>query len=611
MNMKIRQRMGAQRGTRFSDPVLASVMSNRFEAIVREMTNTVLRAARSAIVSNGRDFSCAIISGSNELIAVADGLPVHTFNTHMQAANIRRYHPDFAEGDAYIDNDPYSGNTHPADQAVLVPVFVDGEHLFTACAKAHQADIGNSIPTTYHPFAKDVYEEGALIFTCMRLQRDYVTVDDVMRMAMRRIRVPEQWRGDLLATLGAARIAEERLKALCREYGAEAVKAFTKEWLDYSEDVMAARIATLPKATLRGSGAHDPVPGVLPNGIPINAHIEIDPDNRLITVDLRDNPDCVKAGFNQSEATAVSNSMAGIYHSLGVGIPRNSGAFRRLRVLLRENCVVGIPRFPASCSIATTNVGDRLVNVVQSAFAKLGDGYGLGEGGVSMGVNLAVISGGDYRFGNKPYVSQMTLGTNGGPASSSADGWGTYGIPCAAGLTYRDSVEFNESKFPMQIDYLRFVAGSGGAGRHRGGLAVDIKYHVRKGEMTVATNSDGQHFAAAGVNGGEAGSLGVSNVISESGEALRIQGFGVVVIRKGEAIQGTTNGGGGYGDPTQRQASLVLEDVLEMRETTERASAIYKVALKGNLSEGTLEIDVGATESLRKQVSPSCESALE
>lgn len=591
----------AEQTSRFADPVLAAVMANRFEAIVREMSNTVLRAARSAAISNGRDFSCSLISASNELVAVADGLPVHTFNTHMQAANIQKFHPDLAEGDAFIDNDPYTGNTHPADQAVLVPVFVDGEHLFTACAKAHQADIGNSIPSTYHPFAKDLYNEGAVIFTCMRLQRGYEMVDDVVRMAMRRIRVPEQWRGDLLAALGAARLAETRLKALCAQYGTQTVKQFVVDWLDYSEEVMAARIAKLPKARLHGTGRHDPVPGVIPEGIPLGATIEIDPDQREIVVDLRDNPDCVPAGFNQSEATAISNAMAGIYHSLGTGVPRNSGAFRRLRVLLRENCVVGIPRFPASCSIATTNVGDRMVNLVQSTFAQLGAGHGLAEGGVCMGINTAVVSGKDYRFADKPFISQITLGTNGGPASAWTDGWGTYGIPVSAGLTFRDSVEFNESKFPMLIDHLFFVPGSAGAGEHRGGLAIDIQYRARSGEITVASNADGHRFAPLGVRGGQPGSLGYSEVVGQDGQARRIEGFAVTDVRAGEAIHGTTNGGGGYGSPLKRRPEAVLEDVLEHRETLARALDVYGVVITGDAAADTLAVDAPASERLRAQ----------
>ena len=199
-----------------------TVIANRLDGIVREMTNTLLRAARSAVISSARDFSCCILTGDNQLLASAEGLPVHIFGAHLQGENMARYHEgDIREGDAYLDNDPYGGNTHPADHTFLVPVFIDGEHLFTTVAKCHMADIGNSIPSSYFAKALDVYEEGALVFPGVRIQRDYKNEPDVIRMCRARIRVPDQWYGDALAALGSARIAERRLKELCRKYGAD------------------------------------------------------------------------------------------------------------------------------------------------------------------------------------------------------------------------------------------------------------------------------------------------------------------------------------------------------------------------------------------------------
>ena len=250
------------------DPVLLSVLSNRLDGIVREMSNTLLKAARSAVIAVARDFSCAICTADNQLLATAEGLPVHIFGSHLQTRAMTDLHGDLAEGDAFLHNDPYLGNTHPADHAVLVPVFIDGEHLFTACAKGHQADIGNSIPTTYHAAAKDVYEEGSLIFPCVRVQRGYDMVDDVIRMCRRRIRVPEQWYGDFLAELGAARIAERRLKELCDKYGKETIKTFIREWFDYSERRMVQAIQALPEADVSAEGAHDPFEPFLPRRHP-------------------------------------------------------------------------------------------------------------------------------------------------------------------------------------------------------------------------------------------------------------------------------------------------------------------------------------------------------
>lgn len=590
--------VGSSNESNFSDPVQAAVLANRLEAIIREMTNTVLKTARSAVISSGRDFSCSLVTADNQLLAVADGLPVHTFSSHLQTASIKELHPDVEEGDAYLHNDPYRGNTHAADQSVLVPIFIDGEHLFTAVAKAHQADIGNSRPTTYHAFARDVYEEGALIFPCMRVQRHYAMNEDIVRMCMSRIRVPEQWRGDFLATLGAARIAERRLKELCAKYGKETIKKFVIEWFDYSEAIIRSRIAKLPAAQLTGTGRHDPLAEVLPNGIPLKVLITVDPANEEITLDLRENIDCVPAGLNQSQATAINNVTTGVFNVLGPGVPRNSGAFRRIKVLLRENSVAGIPRYPASCSIATTNVGDRLVNLVQSAFSQLGEGYGLAEAGLSMGVSSGVISGGDFRHGGRRYINQLTLGTNGGPGTPVCDGWVTHGLPVTAGLTHRDSVEICEMKFPILFDHMRILPGTGGAGRHRGAPALEHQFGVRSGEFTISLVADGQHFAPKGVRGGLDGGLSETWVVEEDGSKHKVANFVILTLNSKQMIRGLTNGGGGYGCPLERDPAAVLADVKSGFETVDRARQIYAVELSLD-ARGEPELNEAATRSMR------------
>ncbi len=421
------------------DPYMTAIIANRIDGIIREMTNTLLRAARSGVINGARDFSCSICTGDNRLLASAEGLPIHIFGSHMQTQAMCDFAGDtLREGDCYLHNDPYSGNTHAGDHTYLVPVFVDGEHLFTAVAKAHQADIGNALPTTYMAGAKDQYAEGALIFPAVRIQRDYEMVEDVVRMCRSRIRVPDQWYGDFLAGIGSARIAERRLKELCAKYGTGQIKAFVRHWFAYSEQRMVQAIRALPRVTLKNSGAHDPFGELLPDGIPLNVVIDIDPDTAMIELDLTDNVDNVECGFNESEACTSASTIAGIFNALDTSVPRNYGSFRRIRLKLRDGCVAGRPQFPHSCSVATTNVADRLVNIVQSAFAQLGEGWGLAEGGLGMGAGCAVVSGKDHRVDNAAYVNQLFLANAGGPGSPNADGWVTYGLPVAAGLMYRD-----------------------------------------------------------------------------------------------------------------------------------------------------------------------------
>lgn len=585
------------------DPILMAVLANRFEAIVREMTNTLLKTARSAVLAVVRDFSCSLVTGDNRLLAPGEGVPVHIFGSSLQTQSMCDLHKDLAPGDAFLHNDPYLGNTHAADHMVMVPVFVDGQHLFTTCAKAHQADCGNSIPSTYHAYARDVYEEGALIFPCVRVQKDYKDVADIIRMCKRRIRVPEQWYGDFLATIGAARIGERRLIELTRRYGADTIKAFAEAWFAYSERRMVEAIRQMPKGKLSNVSTYDPLPPVLPEGLPIRVDVTVDPDEAYIDVDLTHNADNLDFGLNESVACATSNAMCGVFNCMDPDVPHNAGSFSRVRVHLREGCVTGIPKFPHSCSMATTNIGDRIVNCTQAAFADIGDGHGLAEGAMGMGAGAGVISGNDWRR-NGPFINQEWLVTNGGPATPSTDGWLNYGLPVAAGLMYRGSVEVDESKYPILVKQLRVIPGGGGAGRFRGAPGSELVYGPRKDPMTVVVSCDGQVNPPQGVRGGQAGPPAATYRIRADGSEEKLPGVVECRLASGEWIRGVDAGGGGYGNPLERDPERVRRDVQERWETAERAREVYGVVLTGSADDDSLAVDPAATRALRQERAP-------
>jgi N-methylhydantoinase B len=579
------------------DPVLLAVIANRFEAIVREMTNTLQRAGRSATINMARDFSCAIVTGENDLLASAEGLPAHIYGMHMQTQSMCDLHSDLAEGDAFLHNDVYLGNSHAGDHALLVPMFAGGEHLFTCCVKGHLPDIGNSLPTSYFPGARDVYEEGALIFPCVRIQRDNQDVGDIIRMCRMRIRVPDQWYGDYLAMLGAARVGERRLKELVDKYGIETLRAFVGEWLDYSERRMEHAIRQRSSTRVIAEGRHDPFP-VLPDGLPLKVVIDIDAEGGRIEVDLRDNVDCVDAGTNESEACSINSVMQGIFSSLEPDIPHNAGSFRRVRVLLRENCVVGIPEFPHSCSLATTNPATRLINLTQSALAEDGGETGVAEGGMALNAGYAVISGADSRRDGAPFVNQLMLANNGGPASAVCDGWVTYGNTAVAGLLYRDSVEIDEQKYPIVVRSMRLERDSGGPGRFRGAPGLRLVYGPKHDTVMVATfHTDGYLTPARGVCGGGSGSLAWAGRIGPDGIEHDLPLMFAGEVQDGEWVVAVDCGGGGFGDPLDRDAAQVRHDVLEGYVSLEQARAAYGVVFDG---EGeALTVDAPETLALR------------
>jgi N-methylhydantoinase B len=588
------------------DPTLMAVLANRFEAIVREMTNTLFRTGRSSIINMARDFSCSIITAEDELFAAAEGLQVHVLGAGLQTRSMRELHPDLREGDAYLHNDPILGNTHTADHTILVPVFVDGEHLFTASAKAHQADCGNAEPSTYVTYVEDVYAEGGLVFPAVKVQHDFHDVEDIIRMCRKRIRVPDVWYGDFLAAVGAARIGERRVKEVVARYGVDTIKTFVREWLDYSERVMDQAIRKLPAQRLHARGRHDPIPG-LPGGVEVNVTIDVKPDDGRVVFDLRENPDCIPFGLNVSEACARGGCTIALLNCLADDVPRNAGSFRRVEVLLREGSIAGGLVEPYSASVSTTNVLNRIINAAQSAFCQLGEGEGLAEGAGAMGVGYAVFSG-TYpprsgEGGGEPYVSEFVIGNNGGPASPHCDGWITYAMPDCSKTIYIDSVEMLERTYPLHFRSLRLLADSGGAGRLRGGPASEVIYGPRATPMRVFYMADFARNPASGVRGGLPGTAASAHVIAADGTEQQVEAIGDSLLAPGEWIRGLEAGGGGYGDPLQREPQAVLTDVLERWVTREAARAVYGVVLIESRDSGTEpSVDDDATADLRAEL---------
>lgn len=589
--------MPDQKAVPAADGVRLAVLTSRIDGINRKMANTLFRTARSGVINSARDFSCCIVTAEDELLATAESLPVHTFGgPELMTAYMKSVHPEIERGDCFLHNSPYHGNSHAADHSLLAPVVDEqGRHRLTLVVKAHVADCGNSIPTTMFMAASDVYEEGALIFPCVKIQSKYQDVDDVVRMCRARIRVPDQWWGDYLAMLGAIRTGERAVLQLAEEVGWDALDAYIEDRLTYSENRMAEALRRLPSGKNWAGGHHDPVPNV-PDGIDVGASVEVNGEAGRVIVDLRDNPDCLPCGLNLTEGTAKAAALVGVFNALSdPGVPVNGGSFRRVEILLRENCIAGIPRHPYSCSLATVGIADRIGNAVQRAIAELADGFGMAEVGFPP-ASTAVISGKDPRRDGRDFVNMVVLGQSGGAASPKGDAWLTVGHVGNAGLLLRDSAEIAESAHPVVIWVNRLNPDSEGAGRFRGSPSAWVEYGPVATDLEVVWATDGNESPPQGACGGLAGSPSRQFRRDAAGQLEKVPSYGRMTLEPGERLVSFSAGGGGYGSPTGRDPDLVAADVAAGFISAERAGDIYGVVVD---RDG--ELDLAATEARRKE----------
>jgi N-methylhydantoinase B len=590
------------------DPVLLAVLSSRFESIIREMTNTVMKASRSSVIKNARDMSCGILTYDHRLVSVEEALPIHVNALELTTKPITELFDDVKEGDAFLNNSPFYGVTHHADLTLSVPVFFEGVPLFWTLSRSHHADIGAPEPSTYLPFAATIYQEG-VHFPCVRIQENFKDKADLIRIGLQKIRVSNIWYGDYRAQVGACRTGERRLKELVAQYGIETIRGFVEAWMDYGERRAIAAIKTLPAGTYVYEVRHDPVAGVADEGIPIKAKVTVDPRKGLITVDVRDNPDCVPGGLNLTEACAVASCRIGVYYNLDAGVPHNEGSSSRIVPLLRDNCVVGRPSHPIGTSCATSNVNERLANAVQCAFSEMGAPYGMAEGGGNFSAALGVVSGIDRRR-EQPveYITQLMMALSGGPANHGHDGWLTYECSVGNGIMVTDSVEVDEATYPILVEERRIREDSMGFGQWNGAPAVQGSYRSLTGDMTLYVCGDGGTFPAKGVLGGQAGEHCGTWRRGAGGTVERLTDFFSGSIADGEAVGYRSAAGGGYGDPRRREPERVVEDINRKWLSIAAASEMFGVAVRLMKNGVDYEVDMAATQNLRGQTQPLARS---
>lgn len=584
------------------EPYLMSVLSSRLYSIGLEMTNTLMRTARSQLMSVCHDLSTAICDRNGKVIALAESIPVHCANMGLTVEPCFEHPEGIKRGDLFLNNSPYHGNTHHADYTFIAPVFCGDELMFFAVTKGHQADIGNTIPSTYVPSAKDMFLEGAIDWPCVKFQKDYKDVPDMIKIAMMRNRVPDLWYGDYLACLGSCRVGEKRLEALCEEYGNDVIKDFCDAYQKYGAKRMEEELKLLPEGHYTYDIKADAIEGVVPE---INIHIICDtkPKEGIIEFDLTENEDSMPCGLNMCEATVLASTVTGVLNRMPNDIPCNDGAMSRIKVKMREGCVIGKAKAPYSSSMATTNLADRLISGVQALMNQITDDKGMAEGGATQCPAVAVVSGTDWRKNGATYVNQIFCGMTGGPAVNGYDGWITYQYPVTGGAMNWNSTEVLEQQYPFKVVHEEVMMNSVGAGKYDSAPSCKFVMTPRHDPLVSAYSCDGIDNPPKGACGGLDGYKAAAwkyNIAEGESSKVMLPPFAEPVIEVGEAIVSESSSGGGYGDPLERDPYLVAHRVREEWISKEFAEKIYGVVVDDSKEEYVPDIE--ATKALREKM---------
>ena len=573
------------------DPITLEVVVEGLIAIVREMRATVIRASYSSVIWELDDFSCAIFDAQAQMIAQSDDHPGHVMPMPW---SVRCAMEDFAgdihPGDVILLNDSYRGGTHLNDVTMLFPVF-DGDELFIFPAvRAHWADVGGMVPGSYSGLSTNIYQEGVRIPPIKIYERGRLN-RAAMTLLMANMRLPDERQGDFDASLGACRVAESRIRKLLARYGRNTVLDCIALNLDRSERRMREKIAALPDGEYVAEdyleffqdGRFDPVL--------LRLALRVRGDE--VEVDFAGSNPQVPGVVNSTLAVAGAGVFVALKSTLDPGGAVNQGAFRPIRLKAPEASIVDV-RLDAPAG-AHGEVRKRVVSAMLAALAPIIPDRVSGD---LCGTSFPNAIGGRSRRRQRNYVYyEAPAGGNGGFLED--DGSSAFVNVDFGNIRSIHTAESLENEMPLLVERSALVPDSGGAGRSRGGLGMTRAIRLVDGDARYSVLSDRAVVPPFGVGGAHAAAP-VRVTLVRDGATHTFATPGKVTnhaIRAGDLIVMQSAGGGGYGDPLERDPERVRHDVALGYVSREQARDRYGVVLRDDAG-----IDANGTATLRAQL---------
>jgi len=552
------------------DTITAEVIRRALVVAVEEASIVVVRSSHSTFIQEGADAAGALLDRDARLVAQSMSTSL------MHSASLRCSLPavladcpvdEMEPGDVFALNDPFRGGIHANDILVFRPIFVDGRVGYFAGTVIHVADLGGSAAGGLAALATDVFSEGVLL-PPVALYRGGVRQEDVWRILARNSRVPDKVVGDIHALVAGVTVVAKRIEELVERYGGAELRRFVDGFIDYAERRMREGLAALPDGVYTGRYS------IAVDGLDPSRRYEV-----IAKLTLRGGTvDVDFAGTSPQSAGAinssVSQSLSGIVYAVRCfvdpDIPMNEGPFASVTVHLPEGSLLN-PRPPAAC-------GGRIVAVcaaVEAILSALSQARPSHAVAPSALIHVYTLTGADDGRGGRWVNLLYEFGGIGGRTGS--DGPDATGAFFLGGRSVIPQLEPLEAQYPFVVRHARLVPDSGGPGRWRGGLGVEVCLELTApAQLTV--RGDRMEDPPLGSMGGAPGRGGWFAIERADGRTERLptkqQG---ITVGPGDRFIMRTSGGGGLGDPFERDPDLVAADVAEGRVTVQGARDDYGV----------------------------------
>ena len=546
------------------DAVTLEVIRHGLIAGAEQMATSIERSAHSQVIREMLDYSTGIFAPDGGIVAQSTRIPMH-LNSMTRALRtiLGRHFPieEWAEGDVYCTNDPYSGGQHLPDIQTFSPVFHEGELVAITGSLGHHLDVGGRGPGSYGADATEIYQEGLRI-PPSRIVRQGVFNELFLPILEANIRVPRQTVADVRAQIAALSIGAADVVRLTKRYGSDVLLAATRELIAASERRMRANVAQLPEGTFV---AEDTVDGDGLDDEPLPIRVAVTRDGDELIVDFTGTAPQTRGPINCPIASTESAVYYAVTAVLDPGIPPNDGTYRPLRIHAPVGSVLN-PQMPAP--VVGRNVfTHRVANVVMAAL-----GQALPDRAVASyygNSNVHIFSAYDAD-GRANVQFEIEVGGWGGRPGKDGPDCLSAGIHNLA----NNPVELVENQFPMRILRYGLRPDSGGPGRHRGGLGAERVAELLT-DCEFAAQFDRMKYPAPGLHGGLPGAP-ARITLERDGVTEDLPGKSVGVrLRRGDVISVLTQGGGGLGDPVERDREALARDVLQGKVTPGAAERDY------------------------------------